>query len=186
MKLVALGVSAEVVVVVDHQHTRFFACALAEKVCRRQAADSASDHDQVVGFTGRLRRAVGIPCLAIAQAVRISKCSIVIAAHAGESRGVVVRGLLGREGSIALLRKFRRRQRRKRAVTRQNSADSYCRTVQKIPPRNRASHAQFAVPLFISHSRTASRKRSDYRRKMPGRCGTSGRSGTSPLMLVAE
>src|ERR1700683_4773139 len=97
MELVSFGVAAKIVVVVDHQHARFFARSLAEEISCRQPADPAPHHNQVVDFTGWLRTATGVPSLPIAEAVGIGVCAIVVSTHSGERRRIVIRRLLGGE-----------------------------------------------------------------------------------------
>ena len=49
-EFVALGVSAEVIVVLENQDARFVAGGLAEIVRRGQSAEASADDDQIVGF----------------------------------------------------------------------------------------------------------------------------------------
>src|SRR5262249_55952965 len=84
-KFVALGVSAEIVMIVQDQNF----CALprlpAVKEGRSQAADAAAHHDEVVEI-GVLPGAG--PALAIAQGVSHFPGAVVAAAHAGFRRRV--------------------------------------------------------------------------------------------------
>jgi hypothetical protein len=63
-ELVALGMSAAILVIVADQHPGAWPGARAQEVGRRQAADPSTHHHQVKGLPGLLRR--GIPRLAIA------------------------------------------------------------------------------------------------------------------------
>ena len=66
-ELVALGVSAKVVVIVEDQDAGFAAGGLAIEVRRGKTADAAADDDQIVGFAGVFGLARGIPERAVAQ-----------------------------------------------------------------------------------------------------------------------
>ena len=55
VELIALGVAAEVVVVVEDQDPRPCAVQLAMEVRGRESADAAADHDEVVGLVERER-----------------------------------------------------------------------------------------------------------------------------------
>ena len=70
LELVALGVSAEVVVIVEDEDACFCACCLAIEVRRCQAADAAADNNQIVGLAGVDRLASLVPKRAVAQAMR--------------------------------------------------------------------------------------------------------------------
>ena len=54
VKFVALGVAAEVVVIVEDQYPRLRAVALAVKVRGREPADTAANHDEVVSLVEQL------------------------------------------------------------------------------------------------------------------------------------
>ena len=90
-KFVALGVSAEVVVIIENEDARFVAGRLAVEMRGRQSADAAADDDQVVGFAGIFGLARRIPESSIAKAVRGFERSGMAAAHAGQSGWIVVR-----------------------------------------------------------------------------------------------
>ena len=55
VELVALGVAAEVVVVVEDQDPRLRAVQLAMEVRGCEPADATADHDQVVSFVEQFR-----------------------------------------------------------------------------------------------------------------------------------
>ena len=92
-EFVALGVSAEVVVVFEDEDARVRAGVLAIEMRGGEAADAAADDDEVVGFAGVLRRAGRFPERAVAQAVRGVERAGMAAAQAGE-RGRIVVGRL--------------------------------------------------------------------------------------------
>ena len=68
-EFVALGVSAEIVVVIENEDASLRARRLAIEVRRREAADAAADNDQIVGFAGVFGLARRVPERAVAQAV---------------------------------------------------------------------------------------------------------------------
>jgi hypothetical protein len=69
VELIALGVSAEVIVIVKNQDARLGSRNFAKKVRRREPADSAAHHHQIVSLPG-VNRGPGLaPKSAVAQAV---------------------------------------------------------------------------------------------------------------------
>ncbi len=88
-ELVPLGMSAEVVVVVENEDLRRRARPRAVEVRRRQSADAAAHHDEIVGFARVLRRAGVAPEITVAQRMRHVERSVVAAAHAGQRRRIV-------------------------------------------------------------------------------------------------
>ena len=97
LEFVALGVSTEIVVVVEEQDASIGSGELAVKKGGGQATDASADDDQVVGLV------VGDgvrPFLAVAQGVRGFPGAIVAAAHSGLGRGVVVGIFLGSEWGL--------------------------------------------------------------------------------------
>src|ERR1700686_3763723 len=82
-ELVALGVSAKVVVVVEDEDTSLAAGRLAVKMRGRETADAAADDDQVIDFAGVFRLARGFPEHAVAQAVSRVKRTRMAAPHSG-------------------------------------------------------------------------------------------------------
>ncbi|MNN37053.1 hypothetical protein D3C81_1509800 [compost metagenome] len=87
LELVALGVAAEVVVVLDDQDARL-RMLLAVEPGGRQPADAAADHHQVVLFLHL--QAGGVECLLLpAHLVRHLEGARVAAAQAGEGGRVV-------------------------------------------------------------------------------------------------
>ena len=70
MKLIALGVAAEVVVIFDDQDARLGSRNLAKEMRRGEPADAAPHHHQIVGFSS-VNRGPGLgPEGAVTQAVR--------------------------------------------------------------------------------------------------------------------
>ena len=134
MEFVALGVAAEVVVVLEDQHPTGAAVARAIEVRRREPADAPPDDDQIIGLTridgARHGGAIG-------QCVRRLECARVAAAHAGEQRriiaGKILRGAFRRGG----LRAVGAQQR-----ARQGAGGSSQRALQEITPRDAALRAE--------------------------------------------
>ena len=95
LELVALGVAAEVVVVLENQDTGVRASLLAEEIGRRQTTEAGTDDDQIVGLAGVLRLIKRHP---VTGGVRRLERARMRAPHAGAGRRVVARRLLGRVG----------------------------------------------------------------------------------------
>src|ERR1700744_969764 len=70
VKLVALGMTSEVVVILQNENARRFSCLFAEEICGGQPADSASNDDQIICFLYPDWLAGRFPKRAIAEAVR--------------------------------------------------------------------------------------------------------------------
>ena len=88
--LVALGVPAEVVMVVEHQHLRFRQ-RLLEVIRRCQAAQPSAHDNQVVDFA---RILWVVPGLAVAHLVRHLERALVATPHSGQARRIVLIGIL--------------------------------------------------------------------------------------------
>ncbi len=101
MKFVALGVAAEVVVIIEHEDSSVRTAFFLEIVSGRQAADSAA-HDNEIVFLVRID-GVGriIPLLAIANQVRQFKGAGMTAAHAFAGWRIVAGHILGRSRMIS-------------------------------------------------------------------------------------
>ena len=80
-KFVALGVAAEIVMVVENKDARFWPRRLAEKVRCRQSTDAGTHDDQIVRLAGILSLARGVPKSSIAKAVRDAIGGIVTSTH---------------------------------------------------------------------------------------------------------
>src|SRR5450432_3004211 len=94
MKLVAFGVAAKVVVVLEDQDAHGLSGALAEEVCGRQAANSSADHDQVVHLARVDGLACPLPERVVAKAVCDLKRSSVTSTQADGNRRIVTRTIL--------------------------------------------------------------------------------------------
>ena len=68
LKLIALGMPAKIIVIVEDQDPAGRSAAGAEKMCGRQPADATAHHDQVIGFAG-IRGSAGLS--PVAQRMRI-------------------------------------------------------------------------------------------------------------------
>src|SRR5262249_1302608 len=90
-KLIAFGVTAEVIVVVENEDVRFWPGVLAVEVGGGKSADSSSDDDEIVGF---LIRSGIVPMLAIAEGVRYLPRTVVASAETRFCRRVIVRPCL--------------------------------------------------------------------------------------------
>ncbi len=82
MKLVSLGVSAEIIVVIQNQDSGLGADGFAEEVRRGKPTDAAADDHQVIGFTAVGRRGGLVPELGVAHLVRHFKGAFVAATEA--------------------------------------------------------------------------------------------------------
>ena len=96
LKLVALGVSAKVVVVVEDEHPGVPTDVFDKEVSRGEPADTATDDHEVVSLTG-VGRAREVPSPLIAELVSDLERAVVTSAHAGARRRVVVVRLLRRK-----------------------------------------------------------------------------------------
>ena len=95
-EFIALGVAAEIVVIVEDQHARAAPGAFQEIVGRAQAADAAADDHQVIGLV-EARGGRQIHATAVAQLMRHFERSGMVAAHSGQRRRIIIGGLLGSE-----------------------------------------------------------------------------------------
>src|SRR5271157_2377251 len=137
-ELVALGVSSEVVVIVEDEDARLVAGLPAIEVGSGQSADAASHDDEVVGFGGVGELRGRVPEGVIAQSVRVLVGRVVAAAESGESGGIVA-------GTRWVFRR--------KVVERgeQRASDAETDAIQEVAPRDVASHAQFAVVVVAAH-----------------------------------
>lgn len=124
LKLVALGMTAEVIVIIQDQNSGGGASPFAKKMRRGQPADATPHDHEVVRFTG-----VGCSAgpAAIPQRVRLFERTRVAAAHPRECRRVIISGILRFDG----LGRGSPEQR-----TRQRCGRGDERSLQKITPRN--------------------------------------------------
>src|SRR4029077_9550379 len=88
MKLITLGVTTEVIMILEDQDARLWAGMLAIKIRRSQSTDAAPDYNQIVSLSIRSRI---VPMLAIAQGVRHFPRAIVASAQACFRGRIVVR-----------------------------------------------------------------------------------------------
>src|SRR5258706_1913936 len=93
---VALGVPAKIVMIVDNENFRLRTSVLAEKISRRQPANSSPHDDKIVFFSRRLRLALAFPKIPIAQLVSVGVGALMVATHALSLWRIVARILLGR------------------------------------------------------------------------------------------
>ena len=155
VELVALGVTAEVVVVVEDEDPRLRAVQLAMEVRRRESADPAADDDEVVSL---------VECKRVLEALTLARQRV------RDLEGARVRAAQPRERGrvVELAADLRHRESRQRpGHAERGDAD----VVYEIAPRDRARHAELAVGR--GHGAVA-----------PVRCGsivsTSRRAGIPP------
>ena len=180
-ELVALGVAAEVVVVVQNQDASLASCRLAIKIRGGKSADAASDNHQVVGLASFFRSAKLVPRFAVTQCMRKRVGSLVIAAHCGECRRVI---------SGSLFRRILIGRHRGHPVRHRQHARADGDAVQKIAPGNRTAHPQSLIVSSIAHRSPLIFKPSNLPRTQPccldsvgnRRCGNRELSadGTDP------
>jgi hypothetical protein len=92
-KLVALGVAAEIVVVIQHENPGLWAMRFTKVVRRGEAADPAPYHDKVIALPGTyLGSGKG---LSVSTPVRRFERARVASSHSGKSRRVIARIILG-------------------------------------------------------------------------------------------
>jgi hypothetical protein len=81
-ELVALGVTAEVITIVEHENPRVGPGGTAIIPCRRKPADAAANHNQIVALVDR--RVVGVEVhLAARKRMRGLERAIMLAAEPG-------------------------------------------------------------------------------------------------------
>src|SRR6516165_6677154 len=131
LEFIALGVTAKVVVIVQNENLRLGSRRFPKEVCRRKAADTAANDDQVVGLVvGDGAREL----LAIAKGVRHLPGTVMAAAQAVLGRRVVIRILFGLESRL-------RDAEGQPGKTPRNcgGADRDADTVEKVPPGDRTT-----------------------------------------------
>ena len=94
-KFVALGVTAEIVVVVENEDAGVRMFCPIEMRCR-EPADAAAHDDEIVGFIRWLEIVRLRPEIAVAQAVRGFKCAGMTAAQPGQRRRIIAGRVLRR------------------------------------------------------------------------------------------
>ena len=95
VKLIALGMSTKVIVVVENQDARR-RILFAVKISCGQAAHAAARDDQIIGLSGIDWRARIAPEITVAGGVRGLERSVMASTHAGERRRVVIGFVLGK------------------------------------------------------------------------------------------
>jgi hypothetical protein len=138
LKFVALGVSTEIVVIVENENFRLSTGPLAKAVRSGKATDTATNNDQVVAFAGIGGFTERIGARAVSHAVSYGKTAIVIAAHAGFCRRVVIGGDFRR---IAVENGSRQEVFRAEGTGQKAGTCTDSDAVQKIAPGNLARHA---------------------------------------------
>ena len=138
-EFIPLRVSAKIVVVVEDQNFCPGPRQLAIEIRRREPADPASHHHQVIALTSFFWSTPVVPRISIPQPVRVGKRPIVIPAHSGQRRRIVAGHFLRRVvrlfGSQCPLR-HRQRSRAHRPA------------IQKVPSRDLQPHPQLVIALL--------------------------------------
>lgn len=132
-ELVALGVTAKIVMVVQNEDAGPRPRVLAIEMSGSQPADSATHDHQVVGFPRLCHRPVGIPGLSVPEAMGVGEAAFVIPTQSRASGRVIVRGLFRPKLAV--------RQRAKPWPVGQQTTHADRNPVQKIPARDLAMHA---------------------------------------------
>ena len=136
MKFVALGVSAEVVVIIQDQNAGVCLALLAIKVGSGESADSASHNHQVVFFACVRWGSGMLPEVAIANGVRCFVYLVMVAAHTVQSRRVIARSFLRIRGVRGC---------GPNGSSREQWAGRHGDAVQKIAARDAAVHSKIAI-----------------------------------------
>jgi hypothetical protein len=92
LEFVALGVPAEVVVIVEDEDPRVLSGLLSVKVCGGQTADAAANNDEIIILPGVNGVSEGTCAFAVAQAMSKGERTVMIPADAHLRRRIVVRG----------------------------------------------------------------------------------------------
>ena len=135
-EFVALGVSAEVIVVLKNQDARLVARSLAEIVRRGEAADASAHDHQVVGFARVHGLGSVVPEGAVADFVHGFERPGMTSAQAGLAGRIVTWDVLRFQIGGCGSPHFRRNDR---------SSHRQCDSVQKIPARDSRAHPQRSV-----------------------------------------
>src|SRR5207248_10675971 len=134
-EFISLGMSAEIVVVINNQYAGF-RIGFPEEMRRREAANTASHDDQIETLSSFSRLPCFPPKIAVTYAVGCFKRADVTATQAGKRRWVIVWRLLW----VQILVKRRQHMRRKNG-----SACRNCHSIQKIATSNSAIHSQVFI-----------------------------------------
>jgi hypothetical protein len=120
-ELVAFGVTAEIIVVVENEDARSRSSDQgAKEVSGRQTTDTPADDDEVVAFA-RIGDVDVVPRLPCRHRVRHFPRAVVASAHPGEARWIAI-FLCGKRGH--------------RRCAHQCSSQGDADTIEKIPPRD--------------------------------------------------
>ena len=137
-KLIALGVSAKIIVVVEDEDALARARHFPIKMRGRKAADAAPNDDEIESFTGVLRSSGIIPEGSVTQRVRRIERARMTASQSGNGRRIVGRQFFW--GAIG-----------EQMPRHHGSTGGYGHAVEKVTARNIAVHSQFAVVVVAHH-----------------------------------
>src|SRR5208282_4546892 len=91
--------------------------------------------------------------LSVAQPMRERKRSVMIPAYSRQRRGIVIRRFLGR---VVVKRRGSQQRIGAKRTARQRPSHTDSNAIQKIAPRKRAMHPQFAILLLFTHAQNCS------------------------------
>src|SRR5579871_3519406 len=141
-EFIALRVPAKIIVIVQDEDAGFPAIGLAIEVSGGETADATTNNDEIVGFTGILGLASGIPEGAVAKTVGGVEGTGMAPAHAGKGWGIVIGRFLRAGGA------FRGAQ----MPWHHSCARGHRNAIDEVPARDPAMHSQFAVPMVTHDS----------------------------------
>ena len=139
LELVALGVAAYVVVIVENENARIRLPG-AIKMCSREPADAAAYDDQIIVFAGRCDRPGARPETGLAQRMRGLEAARMAATQPSQRRRIIAGGILCR----GFLRRRRSGERgRNHAARRSPDGERYA--IQKISSRDAFVHGAIST-----------------------------------------
>lgn len=144
LELIAFGMPAEIVVIVEDKYLRSWSGKFAEEVSGGKTTDTPAHYYEIVRFlvVDRIW-----PCLAIAHRMHHFPGAVMASAHPGFRRGIVG-GIFFRSVWCSI---SRHRFQPCRTAGRKRGADRDRASVQEIAACDLAIHSQCTVPLF-THS----------------------------------
>ena len=125
-ELVALGMAAEIIVIVENEDARVFALLLAVEIGRRQAADASTHHNEVIRVARFANRPRLVPKILVANGMHDFERTIMLATQARQRRGIICFSSL-------------------RISAECQASNRQCRAIEKVASRNGAVHAKAFV-----------------------------------------
>src|SRR6266404_5505682 len=142
-ELVALRMSAKVIVIVEDQDASFVARSLPEIVRSSQSADSSTNNHQIVGLAGIFRFRSVIRERSVANLVHRLKRPRMRPTKPSLSRRIIARSILWLKISSRSRPHFRRNQ---------SGASCDCNSVKKVAARDLRAHPEYSVPFVRQRS----------------------------------